>query len=402
MIDKPILMEKYFNPGFKTKPAVHVGSQTHRFFYGNPREQAWEGFRLAGAFDKDVIVLRDLDPNYVRYWKNFADSLHIINLFGVDKGKFLTEIILNDSSVVAIIKQKMKIGSKLMVFHPTRLEEKLANILGIPLHGSPTISDLYGTKSGIRKLAKEFDLVMPPGFVCSTHAQVKKAISILKHSFDEIVIKHDLSLSGYFSKKIKANNDSKYLKACIDNIAGGKLNEGKDVVVVEGWLKSKASLCAHIEILEKRDPIICAAWQQVIDNDGKSYMGASPLMISSEALKSFIDQVNKLARVLKEKGAVGSYGPDFLVTSDLEKNIKPDTCVLVELNARVPYTALPLETIKQIKGKIGHGFSIQHVRITKPASFLDIKDILEREHLLVTKRGGSIKGVVPYNVGLLP
>ena len=111
MIDKPILMEKYFNPGFKTKPAVHVGSQTHRFFYGNPREQAWEGFRLAGAFDKDVIVLRDLDPNYVRYWKNFADSLHIINLFGVDKGKFLTEIILNDSSVVAIIKQKMKIGN---------------------------------------------------------------------------------------------------------------------------------------------------------------------------------------------------------------------------------------------------------------------------------------------------
>lgn len=401
MTSKPVLMETYFNPGFKTKPAVHVGSQTHRFFYGKPKEQAWEGFSLAGAFDGDVIVLRDLDPNYVRYWNNFADDLHIVNLLGVDKGKFLTEIILKDPNTVDLIKQKKKPGSKLMVSHPTKLEQKLADILGIPLHGTPQISYLYGTKSGIRNLAKEFNLLMPPGFVCSTHAQIKKAISMLQHSFDEIVIKHDLSLSGYFSKKIKAN-ESTNLKASVDKVAGGKFNEGKDVVVVEGWLKSKASLCAHIEILEGKEPIICAAWQQIIDNDGKSYMGASPLMISSEALKSLLVQVNKLARALKEKGAVGSYGPDFLVTSDQEKNIKPDVCVLLELNARVPYTAFPLETIMQIKGKVGHGFYAQHIKLSKPISFSDIKDILEKERLLITKRGSSLKGVVPYNVGLLP
>lgn len=397
----PIAMEDYFSPGFKTKPSVHVGSQTHKFFRGNHKEQSWEGFRLAGAFDRDVIVLRDLDPNYITYWNSFAENLSIVNLSGVDKGKFLTEIILKDSHTVDLIKQKMKHGSKLMVSHPTRLEQKLANILGIPLHGSPQISELYGTKSGIRNLAKEFDILMPPGFVCSSDSQIKKSISQLQHSFDEIVIKHDLSLSGYFSKKIEANN-SVDLKIWLDEIIGEKFIEGKDVVVVEGWLKSKASLCAHIEILEGNETIICAGWQQIIDSNGISYMGAGPLMLSAKALKSFITQVNKLAKALKKKGAVGSYGPDFMITSEEETNMETDTCVLIELNARVPYTAFPLEAIKQIKGKIGSGFCAQHIKLSRSMSFSEIKDILERERLLITKRDSNVKGVVPYNVGLLP
>jgi len=397
----PIIIESYFTPGFKTKPAVHVGSQTIKFFHGNPKEQSWEGFRLAGAFGKDVAVVRDFDPNYITYWNNLADKVSIINLSGVDKGKFLTEVVLEDSSVINSIKQKMDFNSKLMVFLPTELEQKLADTLGIPLHGSPQISELYGTKSGIRKLAGEFDLLMSPGFVCSTYTQIKDSIFKLKHSFEKIIIKHDLSLSGYFSKKIDTDNIGD-LKRSLNTIASGKFTEGEDTVVVEGWIKSKTSLCAHIEILEGKDPIICAGWQQIIDSDGISYMGAVPLMISAKALKSFITQVNKLAKALKEKGAVGSYGPDFVITSEEEPNMEADTCVLIELNARIPYTAFPLEAIKQIKGKIGNGFCTQHIKLSRSISFSDIKGILERERLLITERDSSAKGVVPYNVGLLP
>lgn len=397
---KPVLMEKYFSPGFKTKPAVHVGSQTVKFFHGNPKEQAWEGFVLAGAFGRDVIVLRDLDPKYIKYWNNFAEDLSIINLSGEDKGKFLTEIILKNSHVIELIKQKMKQDARLMVFQPTELEQNLADILDIPLHGSPQISKLYGGKSGIRNLAKQFNLLMAPGFVCTTLSQVKKAISQLRQSFDQIVIKHDLSLSGYFSKRINAN-EIENLKKYLDEIAGGKFVEGKNIVVVEGWIKSKVSLCAHIEILKGQEPIICSAWQQIIDSDGVSYMGAGPLMLSTKAFKSFTAQVNKLAKALKDKGAVGSYGPDFMITAEEEKNIETDTCVLIELNARVPYTAFSLEVIKQIKGKIGHGFLAKHIKLSRSISFSEIKDILEKEHLLITKRGSNVRGIVPYNIGLL-
>jgi len=394
-------MEKYFNPGFKTKPGVHVGSQSVKFFQGNPREQTWEGFHLAGAFNGDVIVVRDLDPNYVTYWNNFTRDLTIINLSGADKGKFLTEIILKDKHAINLIKKKMEPDSKLMVSHPTNLEQKLAEALNIPLHGSPRISELYGTKSGIRHLAKEFNLQMPPGFICSTYSQVEKAISILQHSFDEIVIKHNLSLSGYFSKKIKAI-DNRDLKVLVDEVCGGQFSEGKDIVVVEGWLRSKTSLCAHIEILEGKEPIICSAWQQIIDSDGISYMGASPLMISEKAFDSFLRQVWKLAFALKEKGAIGSFGPDFLITGGKETNLERDTSVLLELNARAPYTAYPLQLIKNIKGNIGNGFYTKHIKLKHRLNFVEIRKILETNNLLITRKSRKASGVIPHNIGLLP
>lgn len=65
----------------------------------------------------------------------------------------------------------------------------------------------------------------------------------------------------------------------LDEISGGKFVENRDILIVEGWLKNKAALCAHIEILDGQDPIVCAGWQQII-------------------------------------GVVGSYSPDFLIMAD--------------------------------------------------------------------------------------
>ena len=122
----------------------------------------------------------------------------------------------------------------------------------------------------------------------------------------------------------------------LDEIAGGRFVDGRDTVVVEGWLASKAALCAHIEIVAGHAPIVSAAWQQIIDDDGTSYLGAGPLTLSTRALASFVARVNCLAAALRQVGAVGSYAPDFLVVADHETRAEPDTSVLIELNARIP------------------------------------------------------------------
>lgn len=390
----PIVMEDYFNPGFKTKPAVNVGSQTLSLFYGNAKEQAWEGCYLAAASKNDIAVVRNIDPNYLNYWRSLMDNPYIINLkTKKDLGKYLTEVILENSDITLEIKDKMKPDSRLMVFLPTFLEQKLADRLKIPLHGSPQIHELYGTKSGIRTLCNKVGIPMAPGFICATLAEIEKATAILSRSFENIVIKHDNSISGYFSKRLRTKKISD-VKTHLDEIFGGKFIEGKDIAVVEGWLKSKVSLCAHIEILKGQEPIICGGWQQIIDTDGVSYMGAGPLMLSTKAMKSFEIQVKKIASVLKEEGAIGSYAPDFLIIDE--------RCVLVELNARVPYTAFPLEIIKQVKGTIGDGFLAKHIRPIEAVNFSDIQKVLQKEKLLITKKDKKAKGVVPYNVGLLP
>lgn len=399
-MENPILMEEYFNPGFKAKPAVFEGSQTLKFWYGNAEEQAWEGVHLAGATKGDLAIVRNIDIGYLNYWTTLMDNPEVINLTNNNPGEYLTKVILDDPKIIEAVRQKMDPKSKLMVFFPTELEKKLADNLRIPLHGSPHASSLYGTKSGIRSLASEAKIPMAPGFICSTLSQANEALDILGKQFDEVVIKHDLSASGYFSKRLHSNKIGD-LKTHLKEIVGRDFIDGEETVVIEGWLKSKASLCAHIEILEDEEPIVCAGWQQIIDKDGISYMGGGPLMLSKKAFHSFYDQITKLAKILKNKGAIGSFGPDFIITDEDETRLKPDSSVLIELNARVPYTAFPLEIIKQIKGKIGNGFLAKHIKLSDRIDFKHLMDILLNEGLLITKKDTESKGIIPYNIGLL-
>lgn len=395
------IMEDYFIPGLKVKPAVYIGSQTIPFFHGIAEEQAFEGYFLSAASGRDLAIVRNFDPSYIRYWKQLIGDHYVINLPLTNPGEFLTQVILDDPKVMKEIKDHMDPLSRLHAFTPTRLEQDLAKKLGIPLHGRPEIGELYGTKSGIRELAKKYEIPMAPGFICKSVRDVEKAIKILRDHFTDAVIKYDHSLAGYFSKRVHLS-DSIRVKELLDNIANGVFRDGEDTVVVEGWLNNKATPCAYIEILEDQDPIICAAWQQIVDEDGVTRIGAGPLSLSDQAMKSFLSTVNKLAWALKEKQAIGSYGPDFLITNDDETQFAPDTAVLLELNARIPATAIPLEIIRQTRGKIGIGFLVQHLKLESNFSFRDIAKKLTKEGILITKRGQGAKGVVPFNVGLLP
>jgi hypothetical protein len=100
----------------------------------------------------------------------------------------------------------------------------------------------------------------------------------LKKSFSDVVIKYDISLGGYFNKKVSFSNETK-IKELVDEVATGVFHEGADTVVVEGWIKSKATPCADIEILENQEPIISAVWQQLVDESGTTRIGAGPLKI---------------------------------------------------------------------------------------------------------------------------
>lgn len=402
MKSNPILMEDYFDPGIKTKPAVHIGSQTVPLFRGIVEEQAYEGYHLAAASEGDVAVVRNFDRLYIRYWKKLIGKHHVINLTDTDLGEFQTQAILDDPKAINEIKHHMHPKSRLHVFSPTRLEQKLADKLEIPLHGDPQFSERYGTKSGIRKLAKEYSIPMSPGFICKSVRAVENAINSLRDDFTDIVIKYDHSLGGYFSKKVRVSNRIK-VKELLDEILGRSFHEDKDTVVVEGWLNGTANApCAHIEILKDQDPIISAGWQQIVDTDGVSRIGAGPLMISNRAMETFLDAVNKLAWALKDKGAIGSFGPDFLITAGSNAQIPADTAVLLELNARIPMTAIALEVILNVRGKIGLGFWAMHLKLKSPLTFNEVAEKLDSQGILIREKGKGAKGVVPFNVGLLP
>lgn len=401
MIENPILMEDYFTPGFKVHPLVHAGSQTLRVWKDKPEEQAFESFFMVGAHGKDAAVVRDIDPEYLKYWTALIGEVHVVNLIGLPKGDYLSDAILNNKEALKKIKKEISPGSQLLPFQITQLEQDLAQALEIPLHGSLEISNNFGTKSGIRKLALEENIPMAPGFVANDFIQVEEAIDYLEEKFEELVVKHSLSAAGYMSARMKIKEFGN-VREKLNELAGGIYKEREDVFVVEGWIKNKASLCAQIEIPAQGDPVVCAGWQQILEADGISYMGAGPLRLSKKALKSFIRESNKLAWALKKRGAVGCFGPDFLIVSEEEKNMEADTCVLIELNARAPVTSLPLEAVLHIRGYIGEGFCSTHIKLSKVATFKEIAQVLDDNSLLIKSSGKDAKGVVVFNPGMIP
>lgn len=401
MAENPILMEQYFDPGFKAKPAVHVGSQTMRFFWGDPKEQAFEGRHLAAAGPEDLVVVRSIDQGYLDYWNSLMGEIRVLKMSDVPTGEFLSQTLLDRPDYLNWIKKNSASNSNLAVFLPTQLEAELAAALDFPLHGTPEVSDFYGTKSGIRSLASEVGIPMSRGFICSTYQEAEQAVIALSEDFEFAALKHDLSTGGGWSKKI-SNHDLLNLPSSLDEVSGGQFKEDRDILVIEGWLKSKASLCAHIEIMESGDPIICAGWEQAMAGDGITYMGAGPLTISEKALQSFMEETKKLAYALKEKGAVGSYAPDFLIVADDETNFEPDNAVMIELNARIPATAFPLEIVKQVRGEVGNSFLARHFKMPLGLNFTQVSDLLKEHCLLIESKDSQASGVVPYNSGLLP
>lgn len=392
-------MESKFNTSHEIGPSVHVGSQTMEFFEGDPKEQSYEARHLAAGKAGDIVVVRNIDSDYLSYWKSLTDSAKVLDLGNIQPGLPLTKVLLSDQPSLEWIQAHMSGKATLQVFLPTRLEEQLAKALSIPLHGSAEIADLYGTKSGIRLLADEFGITMSPGFICTSTEQVKQAATYLlqEGGCSALAVKHDLSTGGGWSAKVTTIDLPDIAAILTEKVGNGNFTDGKDVVVVEGWIdNAKASVCAHIEIPSEGDPVICAGWQQVIDTDGITYLGAGPLVMNQKAMDSFYEQASKLAYALKAKGAVGSFGPDFLITED-------DKAVMLELNARTPATRFPLAIVKALKPEIGSGFMAKHVKIPgkKPVRFADIQDALGP--LLITKsQGDETRGVVPFNVGLLP
>lgn len=394
-------MEKHFSNRAKSAPAVHVGSQTMKLYHNDPSEQAYEGFHLAFAHPDDVVVMRNLDPDYLVYWNRLMGHTKIVNITDVDTGEYLSNILLSRPDLIEEITSKMHPEASLKIYLPTHLEEKLASALGIPLHGNPKITQYFGTKSGIRQLAEKAHIQMAPGVICRSLSEIQTGMrKLFDQGYSHVVVKHDLSSAGKWMKRFHKGEVMDL--HTLDLIANGEFQEGRDIVVVEAWLKNTASLCAQIEIEKNKEPQIRAAWQQILDVDGVSYMGAGPLMLSEKALESFKTQLFKLAYALKKEGAVGSYGPDFLIIGEGEHELDPDTCVLLELNARIPVTAFPLEIIHQIKGEIGTGFYVTEIRLDKHYTVEDILNKLKEKKLLITEKNSHARGVVPYNMSILP
>lgn len=390
----PVSLEEHFQPGLKLSPLLLIGSQTHDIWKNSAYLQAPEDYYLAAMGTNNVAVVRNIDPNYITYFSALMDGGKVINLYNVDGGAFLAEYLLKTKWAFEQIQRVIHSGFHLMPFGITNLEQSLAKKFRVPIYGSKQIAATYGTKSGIRRLAQAANIPVSPGYICTTLKEIEQAIHSLRKEFRFVALKHDTSVSGFLSKRLSTRPNVNVTKI-IEKLFRRPFLEKEDVVVIEGWIDNASSIGAHIEIAPGKKPVVCAAWQQHIDADGVSYIGAGPMQISLQALAGLKNCLTRLAQILADYGAVGSFGPDFLITADHQP-------ILLELNARVPYTAFPLEIIRHIKGTIGEGFSSAPIFVKKSTTAVEVLTRLSQKKLLVTKKDRQAKGVVPFHMAMLP
>ena len=379
---------------------VHLGSKTVSI-YASSNEPAdfsfsFEQRHISLSKPGDIVVLRKgkVPWDYIDYHQSLIKGN--VNVIEVEEDKknqnlSLPQLLMKSLGSINKIKKLLDKNAVLMVWDSTKDEQKVANMLEIPLWGSPKINYKYGHKSGARLLAKKCNLNIPFGKSCSTIEMVLKYLKILKDTdIKKVIIKYDESYGGIghlVIEDLNKNNGRKvktFLNAVKQNLGGGW--------TIEQWVPSKKTIGSHIEININKEICLSYLWQQIIDKDNVSYNGAIPLEISEIHFNQLINHMKIIADFIIKQGGQGSFGPDFM----LGKN---GQIYFNELNARIPSTAFPLQITKQIKGYIPKGFLATSIKTDKGIKFKDLRFRLEKNNLLYPSRDND--GLIPYHVGQL-
>lgn len=373
-------------------PSVHVGctsAEGHHDLESLSRDL----LHLDLVSPGDILITKNPpDKAYIQYWKNLMSFNPII--FSPKKEKeneHLIPSILKDKKLIRKLKVITKSKSLLKVFNPGLFEEKLAQRLGMTLYGSRKIFNKYGTKLGVRQLAKkcEIPVIRAEVFENFERAMIKVRSELQqKH---KIIIKKNFAAGGE-GNLLLANrqilNPSLRTKKLID-----KFKKVDDKFLVEEWIQEARSISSMFEILPSRKILFYSPWWQIIDPLSRvAYRGAVwPAKLSIKIIKILNQALQRMADLLVKEGAIGYYNPDFIY--------KNDKLYLVELNSRIAVTFFSMAIVDRLLGEIRGAFKLKHYFLRRPIPFSTLKDILQ-EDLFPMK--GKEQGLVIHNVNFLP
>lgn len=247
----------------------------------------------------------------------------------------LTEKILERPRLIERIGAGISDRSRayLTVFSSTPLERKLAVLLGIPLNGvDPSLNHL-GTKSGSRKVFREAGVELPTGMedLRSEEEVVGALVELrkLRPGLRKAVIKLNDSFSGegnaifrYPEEPSRAavHNALSFLKFAVATEEEereqyfDKLHRMGGIVeeFLEGDVKASPSVQLRVDPHKTVVPI--STHDQILGGmSGQVFLGCT-FPANDEYRMKIQAAAMKIGAVLADKGVVGRFGVDFLVT----------------------------------------------------------------------------------------
>lgn len=378
---------------------LHVGSQSNLppGLRASAAEHGYEGRHILLAHPGDIVVSEPIEPGYVSYIENLVGGEVMVVSPQQTEGP-LTSRILSDQLCLRRLANLIDDPSQwvMAVFNPTRAEQQLAEYLGVALWARPQISEVIGSKSGFRRVAKDWGLPVPKGYVAQSLQEVDAYLRMGQSTcWSQAVLKFNYGIGGcgtWYTKPGQPIDSSMR-----DDIYKFGYQDG-DAIVLEEFVKHDKLLGAHLEV-DQSGYWICNVWEIILGENQKSYSGAKTLTLTYDMERRVMKALEKLGEALFRHGARGSFGPDLVVTK--EKKL-----VFLELNARIPATAFPLELMKTSCCDFITVFKVQNVCVSSEKFRLsDLMFELNRRGLLLRRENlvdQQPVAVLPFNTNLVP
>ncbi|WP_231509611.1 peptide ligase PGM1-related protein [Streptosporangium roseum] len=304
--------------------------------------------------DVEVVYLSSapVDTAIVDYYLGFLDDpdeartrLQMISLDDPHTGP-LTVSLLRRPDVVARIRAALDrtAGAWMVPFVVSEAEERLAEILGLPIYGPATSLAHLGSKSGGRMIAEEAGVPMARGFAdLRSLTEVEHAARALSPR-SKLMVKLNNSYSGLGNAVVI--KDERPLTACHTSFSAADENWttfaekiAERGAVIEEFIEDRPlySPSALARITPGGAYDVVATHEQLLGGpNGDLYQGCA-FPARPEYRAQVGECAERIARVLAGRGVVGLFGMDFFA-------VKTDAgyrALLCEINLRIGGTTHP-------------------------------------------------------------
>jgi hypothetical protein len=278
----------------------------------------------------------------------------------------LTEKILERPRLIQRIRYGIRdpLRAFMTVFNSTKLERKLAVLLGIPLNGVDPELACLGTKSGSRKVFREAGVAMPEGFEdLRSEDDVVAALEEMRKRRPHIrsaVLKLDHSFSGEGNAVFRYPKSS-FRGAIRDAMADLMLCGPTDPDryrrkfaetggIVEEFLEYPEAASPSVQL--RNDPqgevVLLSSHDQILGGPSNQIYQACRFPAADAYRGSIQEAGRRVGEVLAARGVVSRFGVDFFVGRAAGKT--EWEIFALEINLRVGGTTHPFLALQFLTG----------------------------------------------------
>lgn len=285
-----------------------------------------------------------------------GDRLWLLALWD-PKARALTEKLLERPDAVARLRHLAEGESCLLTFNVSGAEERLAEEIGAPLYGCPEDLVHLGSKSGARRVAREAGVAVLPGAedVGSLH-ELEKALDDLRTrspAARSAVVKLNYGFSGQGNAILDLAQDGPVAERPTVFCAGeeswpsfaAKLEEQGGVVEELMRVPGMVSPSVQMRIAPDGTYEVVSTHDQILGGpDDQVYLGCR-FPAHPRYRAAIQDAGCRIARVLSDRGVIGSFGIDFVIAPG-----EPPVPCLTEINLRMGGTTHPFLLTEFVTG----------------------------------------------------